>query len=152
MTDASTQGIPSTYNKDLQESVEPMLDHCKTVGDSIQIATGVLSTLTIDSAKMLAALSPDMIATDLADYLVRKGVPFRETHHLSGRCVAFAEDNKITMAEMSPEQFAKIDSRFEADVLKCFDYEQSVEFKSAPGGTAKKCVQAQIDGLKAMLQ
>lgn len=129
-----------------------MLDHCKTVGDSIQIATGVLSTLSIDVNKMRAALSPDMIATDLADYLVRKGVPFRETHHLSGRCVAFAEEKNITMAEMTPEQFKGIDARFESDVLKCFDYEQSVEFKSAAGGTAKKCVLAQIEGLKALLQ
>merc|ERR1712000_75835 len=87
----SVKGLPSTYNKDLQESFEPMLDGVKTTADSIQIATGVLSTLTIFPDKMKAALTPDMLATDLADYLVRKGVPFRETHHISGRVVALAE-------------------------------------------------------------
>lgn len=79
----SVKGLPSTYNKDLQESFEPMLDGTKTVADSIQIATGVLSTLTIFPEKMKAALSPDMLATDLTDYLVRKGVLFRETHHIA---------------------------------------------------------------------
>lgn len=61
------KGNPSTYNKDLQESVEPLLDFVKTVSDSIQIATGVLSTLTTFPEKMLAALTPDMLATDLAE-------------------------------------------------------------------------------------
>lgn len=145
------KGIPSTYNKDLQESVEPMLDHCKTVGDSIQIATGVLSTLTISPEKMLASLSADMIATDLADYLVRKGVPFRETHHISGQCVALSEKTGTQMNEFTVEQFQSVDKRFGADVLKCFNYEQSVEFKSAAGGTAKHCVRQQIDVLKKML-
>lgn len=65
------EGLPGTYDKDLQESVEPLLDHVKTVGDSIQIATGVLSTLAANSEKMKAALDGFMLATDLADYLVR---------------------------------------------------------------------------------
>lgn len=69
----SIKGIPSTYNKDLQESVEPMLEHVKTLRDSLQIAGRVLSTLTTFPDKMRAALSPDMLATDLAEYLVRRG-------------------------------------------------------------------------------
>jgi argininosuccinate lyase len=68
------KGIPSTYNKDLQESVEPMLEHVKTLKDSLLIATRVLSTLTVSKERMLAALSPDMLATDVAEYLVRKGM------------------------------------------------------------------------------
>lgn len=68
------KGIPSTYNKDLQESVEPMLEHVKTLKDSLLIAGRVLSSLTTLPDKMLAALTPDMLATDLAEYLVRKGI------------------------------------------------------------------------------
>jgi argininosuccinate lyase len=68
------KGIPSTYNKDLQESTEPIIDHIKTLKDSILIAGRVLSTLTTFPDKMLAALTPDMLATDLAEYLVRKGL------------------------------------------------------------------------------
>ena len=69
----SIKGIPSTYNKDLQESVEPMLAHVKTLKDSLLIAARVLATLTTFPEKMAAALTPDMLATDLAEYLVRKG-------------------------------------------------------------------------------
>ncbi len=81
------KGIPSTYNKDLQEDKEPLFDAVDTTKNGIQIATGVLSTLNIFPDKMKAALTPDMLATDLAEYLVRKGIPFRETHHISGSAV-----------------------------------------------------------------
>ncbi|KAH8685544.1 argininosuccinate lyase-like protein [Tricladium varicosporioides] len=145
------KGLPSTYNKDLQESVEPMFDHVKTVSDSIQIATGVLSTLTINPEKMKASLDPFMLATDLADYLVKKGVPFRETHHISGQCVAASEKTKVSMDKFSVADFQKIDSRFGDDVLDIFDYEHSVEQHSAQGGTARKSVEEQIAMLKKML-
>lgn len=147
----SIKGIPSTYNKDLQESVEPMLDHVKTVGDSLQIATGVLSTLAVQSNNMLKALTPDMLATDLADYLVRKGVPFRETHHISGVCVSLAEKENKPMDTLSFEQLQGIDKRFEKDVMAVFDYQKSVEMRSAKGGTSKSAVLEQIEAVKKAL-
>lgn len=147
----SVKGIPSTYNKDLQESVEPMLDHIKTLGDSIQIATGVLSTLNIFPENMLKSLSPDMLATDLADYLVRKGVPFRETHHISGRVVQLAENEKTPMDKLSFEQLQGIDARFENDVLDVFNYQASVEARSAKGGTSRSAVLEQIEAIKKIL-
>ncbi|EGP83052.1 unnamed protein product [Zymoseptoria tritici ST99CH_1A5] len=147
----SIKGIPSTYNKDLQESVEPMLDHVKTVGDSIQIATGVLSTLAINPENMIKSLSPDMLATDLADYLVRKGVPFRETHHISGRVVALSESEGKPMDTLTFEQLRSVDSRFEKDVLGVFDYQKSVEMRSAKGGTSRSAVMEQIEAVKKIL-
>jgi len=147
----SVKGIPSTYNKDLQESVEPMLDHVKTIGDSTQIATGVLSTLAIQPDNMLKSLTPDMLATDLADYLVRKGVPFRETHHISGQCVALAEKENTPMDQLSFEQLQAVDARFEKDVLGVFDYQKSVEMRSAKGGTSKSAVLEQIEAIKKTL-
>ena len=146
------KGIPSTYNKDLQESVEPLLDHVRTVGDSIQIATGVLSTLAVQPAKMLAALTPDMLATDLADYLVRKGVPFRETHHISGRVVALAEEEGVPMDKLSFEQLKGVDSRFAEDIMGVFDYQKSVEMRSAKGGTSESSVKEQVAELKKTLE
>ena len=146
------KGIPTTYNKDLQESIEPMLDHVKTVGDSIQIATGVLSTLAVKPESMLTALTPDMLATDLADYLVRKGVPFRETHHISGRCVALAEKEKTPMDKLTHAQLHAIDSRFDKDVVEVFDYQRSVEMKSASGGTSKAAVLEQIAVMKDIIK
>lgn len=147
----SVKGIPSTYNKDLQESVEPLLDHVKTVSDSLQIATGVLSTLAVQPENMLRSLTPDMLATDLADYLVRKGVPFRETHHISGQCVALAEKEKTPMDQLSFQQIQGVDKRFEEDVMGVFDYQKSVEMRSAKGGTSKSAVMEQIEAVKKAL-
>lgn len=147
----SIKGIPSTYNKDLQESVEPLLDHVKTVGDSLQIATGVLSTLGIRPEKMLKSLSPDMLATDVAEYLVRKGVPFRETHHISGRVVALAEKEGVPMDQLSFKQLQSVDDRFDEDVLAVFDYQKSVETRSAKGGTSRSAVLEQIEAVKMAL-
>ncbi|KAI5298855.1 hypothetical protein KEM56_003722 [Ascosphaera pollenicola] len=145
------KGIPSTYNKDLQESVEPMLEHVKTLKDSLAIATRVLGTLTVFPEKMRAALTPDMLATDLAEYLVRKGLPFRETHSISGRVVALAEKEGLAMDQLTLEQFKGVDERFGNDVLDVFDYERAVELKLAPGGTSIAAVTAQISNLRSKI-
>lgn len=145
------KGLPSTYQKDLQESWEPMLDHVKTISDSLQIANSILATLTVKPERMRAALDPFMLATDLADYLVRKGVPFRETHHISGRCVAKSEELGIPMNELSLEQLQAIDSRFGEDVSHTFDYERSVEMRASKGGTSRARVLEQVKVLKSML-
>lgn len=144
----SVKGIPSTYNKDLQESVEMLLDHIKTVGDSMQIMTGVISTLKIFPEKMEAALSPDMLATDLAEYLVRKGVPFRDTHHISGQVVALAERQGTPMDQLSVKELQIIDKRFGDDVKGVFDYQRSVEQRTSTGGCSKMAVLQQIQTLK----
>lgn len=145
------KGLPSSYNKDLQESVEPLLDHVKTVGDSIPIAEGVLSTLATQTENMRAALDSSMLATDFADYLVRKGVPFRETHHISGRCVALSEQTGTPMKELTFEQMKGVDARFEEGIAESFDYEKSVEMRFAKGGTSKTCVLEQVKVLTGMI-
>ncbi|KAI1659080.1 argininosuccinate lyase [Daldinia decipiens] len=145
------KGLPSTYNKDLQESWEAMLDTVKTVSDSVQIATGVLATLAIKPEKMQAALDPFMLATDIADYLVRKGVPFRETHHISGRVVALSEQTDTPMNELTYDQLKSVDARFEKDIAESFDYERSVEMRSAKGGTSKDSVLEQIKVLRQII-
>jgi len=128
-----------------------MLDHVKTISDSIQIANGILSTLTIRPKQMLASLDPTLLATDLADFLVRKGVPFRETHHISGRVVAKSEELGIPMDTLSLEQLKAIDNRFTDDVMDIFNYETSVESRSAKGGTSRSSILEQIKVLKAIL-
>lgn len=144
----SLKGIPSTYNKDLQEDKEPLFDCLVTINHSLLIATGVMSTLTIVPEKMSAALTMDMLATDLADYLVRKGVPFRETHHISGEAVAIAEKQNLSgIDKLSLDQYKQIDSRFEQDVFQIFDFQQSVERRTATGGTAKSAVLKQLANL-----
>ncbi|QHS73656.1 argininosuccinate lyase ARG4 [Saccharomyces paradoxus] len=148
----SLKGIPSTYDKDMQEDKEPLFDCLTTVEHSMLIATGVISTLTVNKDKMEAALTMDMLATDLADYLVRKGVPFRETHHISGECVATAENLGLSgIDKLTLEQYQKIDSRFAEDLFETFNFEQSVERRNATGGTAKSAVLKQLNNLKSQL-
>ena len=146
------KGLPTTYDKDLQESVEPLLDHVRTVGDSLQIATGVLSTLTLLPNNMRKALAPEMLATEIADYLVRKGVPFREGHHVSGRVVALAESKGRLMDELGLRELRGVDERLGEDVLECLDYERAVELKDAVGGTSRSAVMEQIEELKRLLK
>lgn len=93
-----------------------------------------------------------MLATELADYLVRKGVPFRETHHISGRVVALAEKEGKGMDELTVAQLQGVDKRFESDVRGCFDYEAAVERRTAEGGTARGRVMEQVEALKVLLE
>ncbi|KAF9016587.1 argininosuccinate lyase [Haplosporangium bisporale] len=145
------KGTPSTYNKDLQEDKEPVFDAYDTLMGSIQITTGVLATLKIRPEKMLASLSIDMLATDLAEYLVRKGVPFRETHHISGEAVRMAEERQCTMADLSLDDFKSLHPSFEADVANVWNFERSIENRCTPGGTSRATVQQQIEDLKEYL-
>ena len=130
-----------------------MLTVLPTLIDSTLIATGVISTLTVNPTAMLAACTPDMLATEIADYLVRSSnqVPFREAHHISGRVVARAEQKGVRMDKLTFEQLREVDDRFEEDVMQCWDNERAVEMKSAKGGTSRKAVMEQIAILKEML-
>ncbi|KAG9103096.1 argininosuccinate lyase [Ceratobasidium sp. 370] len=162
------KGLPSTYNKDLQEDKEPLFDAVDTVTASFQIAEGVIATLNINAEKMRAALTMDMLATDLADYLVRKGastfptyptvmisyyeqMPFRETHHISGRAVALAESLGIQISDITLEQYKQLSPKFEEDVAGVFDFEKSVEQRNAIGGTSRQTVDRQIEVLRKIL-
>ena len=149
---ATLKGLPRAYNKDLQEDKVPLFDAVDTVKDCLAIATGVICTMKPNPEMLMKALSPEMLATDLADYLVRKGVPFRETHHISGACVRLAEEQKIGLDTLTLEQLQAIDSRFEEDVAKVWDYEVSVERKVSLGGTGRASVLKQIDDLIAFAE
>jgi argininosuccinate lyase len=145
------KGLPSTYNKDLQEDKEPLFDAVDTLSGSLQIATGVLATLTVKGERMRQALVPEMLATDLAEYLVRKGVPFRETHHVAGAAVLLAESEGASIAALSLAQLCSLHPAFEADVHDLWNYERSVDQRDASGGSSRRAVQEQIESLQAWL-
>ncbi|XP_033095270.1 argininosuccinate lyase-like, partial [Anneissia japonica] len=148
----TTKGLPSSFNKDLQEDKEATFDVFDTMEDVIRVATGVISTLSIDREAAYNALSPDMLATDIAYYLVRKGVPFREAHGLSGSVVALAEKKNCVMSSLSLDDMKTISSYFEEDVNKVWNYENSVEQYTSTGGTSKASVLAQVDQLSTWLE
>ncbi|SCU97618.1 LAME_0F20274g1_1 [Lachancea meyersii CBS 8951] len=142
----TVKGLPSNYNKDLTEDKRVLFDTLSTVESSLQIATGVVSTLSINKENMKNALSSDMLATDLADYLVLKGVPFRECHHIIGRVVKAADALGYGGIDvLSLEELQNIDPRFVEDVHDVFDFESSVERRSAIGGTAKNSILDQLN-------
>lgn len=148
---ATLKGLPTSYNKDLQEDKEPLFDAVDNVSGSLQIATGVISTLTANAHALHAALSTEMLSTDLAEYLVRKGVPFRETHHIAGAAVRMAENQAIPLAELSLDDLRSLHDAFEEDVVDVWNFETSVERRDVDGGTSKRAVLAQINQLRNWL-
>lgn len=137
------KGLPRAYNKDLQEDKPLLFAAVDTVHDCIAICTGVLATLTPVPSKLAGTLSPEMLATDLAEYLVRhKNVPFRETHHIAGACVRLCEVEGVTLDKLTLEQLKTVDDRLCDDDVSVVlsDYNKSVERKESVGGTARKRV------------
>ncbi|GKV58042.1 argininosuccinate lyase [Collybia sordida] len=145
------KGLPSTYNKDLQEDKEPLFDAVDNISASFKIAEGVVATLDVHADKMRAALTMDVLATDLADYLVRKGIPFRETHHISGRAVALAESRKCQLNDLTLQDYKGLSATFADDIHKVFDFEASVERRESIGGTSRKMIDRQISVLRGIL-
>jgi argininosuccinate lyase len=149
---ATLKALPTSYNKDLQEDKEPLFDAVDSVGGSLQIACGVLSTLTTNPAAMVAALSSEMLATDLAEYLVRKGVPFRETHHVAGAAVRMAELQAVPLSDLTLDDLLTLHAAFEDDVADVWSFEASVERRDVDGGVSRRAVLAQVDRLRAWLK
>jgi len=146
------KGLPSTYNKDLQEDKEPLFDALDTLKLALPVAAGVVRTLKVNHAAMATALDDAMLATDLADYLVRRGVPFRQSHELVGRAVRRAEALGLPLRELSPTEFQAISDAFDADLYAVFDHRRSVEARDSYGGTATAAVRQQIERARAALR
>jgi len=139
------KGLPSTYNKDLQEDKEGLFDAIDTLKVELPVAAGVIRTLKLHKERISAALDDGMLATDLADYLVRKGVPFRRSHRLVGEAVKRAEELGCPLKEIPLSEYEQIDPVFSEDVYEVFDFTRSVAARSGRGGTAPSAVRAQIE-------
>jgi len=147
---AMLKGLPTAYNKDLQEDKQALFDILNTVEASLQIATGVLSTLTPQPERMKKALNSFMLATDLSEYLVRKGVPFRETHHVAGQAVQLCEERGCELPALTLDDLKGMHPLFEIDVMKIWDFEASVERRDTVGGTSMRSVLVQAKELAAI--
>lgn len=144
------KGLPMTYNRDLQEDKESFLDLDTTVSMSLRIMAGMLSELVFVTERMRSTLEKGFLnATELADYLVSKGIPFREAHHYTGRAVAEAEKQGLPLEELTLDCLREICPLIGEDVFGVLDYEQAVARRETPGGTGPKSVAAQIDALRA---
>ena len=147
------KGLPLAYNKDMQEDKEGVFDSIESAIISLKIMNALLGSMKINSENMKkSCMIGHLTATDLADYLVKKGVPFRETHHISGRAVALAEKQGIDVSQLSLEDLQSIDSRIEADAIEALQHKNSMNARCSLGGTAVSAVQAQIEHFEKSFQ
>lgn len=142
------KGTPSTYNKDLQFDKQYAFDAFDRLQDALTVVEGVIKTMQLNRERMESALSPDMLATDWAYYLVRKGVPFRQAHHYIGEVVAYAEKRGLELTEIPLGELQKICKEFNTDIAHVSDYASNVDKYDCTGGTAKKSVEQQLKTLQ----
>ncbi len=145
------KGLPSTYNKDLQEDKEALFDTVDTLETLLPALIGLVETMHFNPDKMLAALDEGMLATDLADYLVGKGVPFREAHGLVGKAVRRGLDTKTPLSKLPLADYQAISDKYEADLYTVFDFMASIKKRNVIGGTAPEAVRAQIAALRSQI-
>ena len=140
------KGLPLTYNKDMQEVQEAMFDCIETIKAVLPPFTGMIKTMTIRKDNMeAAALGGFTNATDLADYLVKKGLPFRETHAISGKLVHYCIENGISLLDVSLDKLKEFSPAFEEDVYDAISLKTCVEGRSLIGGPAPETVKKYLD-------
>jgi len=148
---ATLKGLPSTYDKDLQEDKAPVFAATDTLLAILPVIAGALRTITAKPERMRNAIDSFMMATDLADYLVEKGIPFRETHAIAGKAVRLAGEGNVGLEKLSLEAYQALCPAFEADVYQVFDPMKSVEKRNAIGGTSLQSVKNQLAGVQRLL-
>ncbi|HEY2614434.1 MAG TPA: argininosuccinate lyase [Chthoniobacterales bacterium] len=139
------KGLPMSYNRDLQEDKRPLFDSVDTVKQALEIFAAMLPQLSINSVRMeTAARDPSMVATDLAEYLVKKGMPFREAHELIGKLVSRAADAGVPLDQVPTADLQKISPLLEKDVANIFDLRHSLAKRTGVGAPAHENVAGQI--------
>jgi argininosuccinate lyase len=139
------KGLPMTYNRDLQEDKERMFDSADAVQNTLLIFAEMLGNIEVNAqACAQAAADPLLLATDLADWLVRKGVPFREAHHIIGAGVALAEQRKLPITKLRLTEWKKIHPVFDASALEVFSLERGLNARTSVGAPNPKLVRAQL--------
>lgn len=139
------KGLPMTYNRDLQEDKEPLFDTVDTVKASLEILTKMIGHLHFNHERMEAGAGGGFsTATDLAEYLVLKGLPFRKAHGIVGKIVSHCIRNGKRLTELTVRDFRRFHRAFEKDVLRCLTIRQSVNARKVKGGTAEQTVRKRI--------
>ena len=148
---ATLKGLPSAYDKDLQEDKPPVFDAADTLAQMIPAMTGAIKSLSAHADRMEAALDPAMLATDLADYLVERGVPFRQAHALVGRAVRRAIDLGVRLDRLPLADLKSISPVIGEDVAAVFDAQAAVARRKVTGGTGHAAVRKQLEQVKMYL-
>lgn len=143
------KGLPLAYNKDMQEDKEPLFDTANTLLTSLKIFSPMIEKMTINEKKMYrSAQLGYSTATDYADYLVTKGVPFRDAHHIVGKTVAYAIEKGKDLSELTLEEFKQFTDLVDNDIYKVVTVESCIEKRKSYGGTAKSAVEVQLENAR----
>lgn len=143
------KGLPLAYNKDMQEDKEAIFDSIDTVKACLPIFTKMIETMTVRKNKMYEAVKKGFInATDLADYLVKKGVPFRDSHNIVGRLVAYSIEKGKNLDDLTLDEFRKFSEKIAEDVYTVISPETCVKQRKLPGGPSYETVAASIQKTK----
>ena len=147
------KGLPLAYNRDLQEDKEPAFDSVATLELVLPAFAGMVETLTFDTERM-RELAPQgfSLATDVADHLVRQGVPFREAHEIAGSLVRFCEEHGLDLDQPTDADYAAIDPRLTPEVRSVLTVDGSIASRSGVGGTAPGRVAEQLAALTAAVR
>jgi argininosuccinate lyase len=148
---ATLKGLPTSYNKDLQDDKRVLFDAIDTLLLVLPAVAGALAECEFKPQRMRAALASTMMATDLADYLVRKGATFREAHGAVGRLIRKCEDEKIDLHTLPLEVFTDSHPLFTQDVFAALSPLASVEQREVDGGTGPSAVRAQLESAQSAL-
>jgi len=147
------KGLPLTYNRDMQEDKEPIFDSAATLRDCLEVMAGAIATLRVDVDRMAAAArDPMLLATDLAETLVREGVPFREAHEAVGRIVGHCTRKGIDLRSLGVEELRGFNPAFPAGAAELLDLETSLEQRKLAGGTARAKVRSELQRARTDLR
>ncbi|MHA7177163.1 argininosuccinate lyase [Arthrobacter sp. Sr24] len=149
---ATLKGLPLAYNRDLQEDKEPVFDAADTLELLLPAVSGMMATLVFNTERM-EALAPQgfALATDIAEWLVRQGVPFRDAHELSGAAVKVAESRGVELWDLTDAEYASISEHLTPEVRTVLSTQGSLKSRNAQGGTAPSAVLAQLAALEGQL-
>jgi argininosuccinate lyase len=139
------KALPSSYNRDLQEDKEALFDSVDTVSSALSVFSAMFPKMKINREKMKeAADDPSLLATDLAEYLVKKGMAFRKAHEIVGRLVAETAGKRASLRAVPLSRLKKLSPIFDSDVAKVFDVRRSLSARRAIGAPSPENVKAQI--------
>ena len=145
------KGLPTGYNRDLQEDKEALFDTIDTLLLTLPAVAGAVRTAAFRPERAEAVMDAQLLATDLADYLVRRGVPFRTSHEVIGRLVRRAEERGTPLSKLRLEDFRAEHEMFGPDVHDVFDWEASTDARDTPGGTSRRSIERQLEEASARL-
>ena len=146
------KGLPMTYNRDMQEDKEAVFDSIDQVKMALEVYTGMIPEIEIDAARArTAAEDPALLATDLADYLVLQGVPFRQAHEVIGKLVAYALEQQRTLRDLTIDEFRKFSDRFGPDTFEVLNLDRAISRRTTIGAPSLENVAAELERWKSIL-